>query len=69
MELPLFGRVVDSVSAAVSAHLNAEIVVTGCHPEADAARRRSPVPLIQLFLDSEDLLVEGGSMSDMSAFL
>lgn len=24
MELPLFGRVVDSVSAAVSAHLNAE---------------------------------------------
>ena len=29
---------------------------------------KSPVPTIMIFCDAEDLLVEGGSMSDISSF-
>ena len=31
--------------------------------------RDSPVPVVQVFADSPDLLVDGGSMGDAAAFL
>ena len=69
LPLPLFDSVVASVDEVLRASLNAELRVSGCHPDSHQPSARSPVPLIQLFLDNEDLLVDGGSLGDASAFL
>lgn len=65
----LFSEVTDDTMAAVQKHVNADIVIAGCHPDAPAKQNQAPVPLLRIFLDSPDLLVEGGSMSDAAGFL
>jgi len=69
MPKALFDEVVATVAETASLRINKELKVCGCHPEAGTAPSRSPVPLIQLFNDQPDLLVEGGSASDMAGFL
>lgn len=70
LSLSLFEAVTESVANGVSANVNADIIVTGCHPDATKAHERTPVPLLRVFLDAgEDMLVEGGSMSDAAQFL
>ena len=58
LPLSLFHQVTDAVSEGAATHVNSAVVVTGCHPDAEEAARRSPIPAIQLFVDSPDLLVE-----------
>ena len=65
----LFQRVTDTVRDGAVANLNADLLVSGYHPDGASKESRSPVPLIQVFLDSPDLLVDGGSMSDAAGFL
>ena len=65
----LMQTVTNTLKETVHAHVNAEASVTSCHPDATAASARSPTPLIQVFKDSPDLLVDGGSMSDAAGFL
>ena len=60
--LVLFERVTRSVSSSIAANLNDKVLVTGCHPDNMKAHERTPVPLLRIFLDEPDLLVEGGSM-------
>lgn len=69
LPLSLFDTIVASVGDGVRANLNANVLVFGCHPDADKVSQKTPVPLIRLFLDSPDLLVEGGSMGDAAGFL
>ena len=65
---PLLERIVKTVREVISTEVNPEVCVSGCHPTASKPSARSPVPLIQLFLDSPTLLVDG-SMSDAASFL
>ena len=69
LPLSLFEQVTRTVSSGVSAHINEQVVVTGFHPDDEIVAKRSPVPVVQVFLDSPDLLVDGGSLSDASGFL
>jgi len=69
LPLSLFERVADTVRSEVATHVNADAVVSGCHPDAEQPERKTPVPVVQIFADSPDLLVEGGSMSDAAGFL
>ena len=69
LPLSLFEKVTSTMSSSVAAELNSAVVVSGFHADAEQAKNRSPVPVIQLFLDSPDLLVDGGSMSDAASFL
>jgi len=68
LPLEVFNEVVATV-ASVAAQLNPELKTAGCHPDSGAQALRCPVPLVQLFNDNPELLVEGGSASDMSQFL
>ena len=65
----LFDEVVQSVRKGVQSNLNGQVAVLGCHPDATSSSEKAPVPLIRLFLDSPDLLIEGGSMGDAAGFL
>ena len=47
---------------------DAAVHVEPFHPDAEAVPYRSPTPLLRLFLDSPELLVDG-SMSDAASFL
>ena len=69
LPLSLFEEVTKTVSAGVGAHINPEVAVRGFHPDRTPKEQQSPVPIIQVFLDSPDLLVQGGSMSDAAGFL
>jgi hypothetical protein len=69
LPLSLFEQVTETVASGVATHVNSAAVVTGCHPDAARAEQRSPVPVVQIFLDSPDLLIDGGSMSDAAGFL
>ena len=60
--LALFERVAATVSSSVTTYLNGKVLVTACHPDTEKVHERTPVPLLRLFLDEPDLLVEGGSM-------
>jgi len=68
MPLELLQRAAATVQGAVHAHLNAAVHVEPFHPDAEAVPYRSPTPLLRLFLDSPELLVDG-SMSDAASFL
>ena len=68
MPFALLETVADSVSAA-AAQINPEIVVSACHPESTIASARCPVPLLRVFHDHPELLVEGASMADAAGFL
>ena len=69
LPLSLFQSITESVAAGVATSVNSEAQVLGCHPDAAKAHERAPVPLLRVFADAEDLLVEGGSMSDAAEFL
>ena len=69
LPLTLFEQVAESVRRGVATDLNPAVVVSGYHPDTEAVDKQSPTPVLQLFLDSEDLLVDGGSMSDAAGFL
>ena len=69
LPLSLFEQVTTTVSEGVASHFNADIAVKGFHPDQMPKERASPVPIIQVFLDSPSLLVDGGSMSDAAGFL
>lgn len=70
LPMPLLDDICKTVKKVVAGtSVGTEISVTGCHPDRKSAVLRSPVPLIQLFSDRPGLLVDGGSASDMSAFL
>lgn len=68
-------ELLESIAASVRAAAEASdaiaegIQVMGGHPEAEAVTARTPTPLIQLFLDAPDLLVEGGGLQDAAQFL
>ena len=64
-----FNTMVDVVQSAARSNLNEAVTVTACHPEAERVIDRCPVPVMLVFLDDPDLLVKGGSMSDMGQFL
>jgi hypothetical protein len=59
LPMPLFERVVDAVSAAATSNVNADLQVTGCHPEMSFRPNQTPSPLIRVFLDSETLFIDG----------
>ena len=69
LPLTLFDRVTESLRAGVASDIGDSVSVTGFHPDAEKAHLRSPVPVVQVFADSPDLLVDGGSMGDAAAFL
>lgn len=69
LPLSLFERITASVSSSITTHLNGKVTVTGCHPDCVKAHERTPVPLLRIFLDDPQLLVEGGSMGDAASFL
>ncbi len=58
-----------SQAAAASPSLGDGVVVDACHPSSETKSKRTPTPLLLLFADAPDLLVEGGSLSDAAAFL
>ena len=65
----MHAQVTASLSVGVKAHINDAAIVTGFHPDGETAETRSPVPVVQIFLDSPDLLIDGGSMGDAASFL
>lgn len=65
----LFQQVTATVRDGVASHVNSEVTVSGYHPDSDQKAAQTPVPVIQVFLDSPDLLIDGGSMSDAASFL
>ena len=67
--LGLFEQVAASVGSSIGSRVGDKVSVTGCHPDHAQAHERTPVPLIRIFRDEPDLLVEGGSMSDAASFL
>jgi hypothetical protein len=71
LPLSLFEQITASVRASVHGNINREVEVLGCHPDVSSEEpsRQTPVPLIRLFKDSPDLLVDGGSMSDAAGLL
>lgn len=66
MPLSEFNSVFDAIKADVLAEVNDELDVDAFHPET---RFKCPVPLIRVFYDQEDLLIEGGSMADAAKML
>ena len=64
-----FDNIVTAVAQAARENINQEVVVSGLHPSSPTKNAQAPVPSIMLFLDDENLLVEGGSMGDMADFL
>jgi len=64
-----FTAIVGGVRRAAVAHINDSLCVRGFHPQSETKAMRAPVPLIQLFLDSPDLFVDGGSAGDIAPFL
>ena len=64
----LFDRVLASVAEAASQSLGEGVKVSGGHPSSGVSSLRPPAPLLQIFLDSPDLLVDG-SLSDAAALL
>ena len=69
MPLSLFDQVTDAVRDGVHASLNGEVRVNGFHPDAPSKASKSPVPVLQIFLDTPELFVDGGSMGDAAGFL
>ena len=68
-DIETFDEIVTTVRVAAREHINQELAVSGLHPESPTTNAQAPVPVIMLFLDDEELLVEGGSMNDMADFL
>jgi len=69
LPLTLFEHVTESLRTSVATEISEAVLVTGFHSDAAKAHLRSPVPVVQVFSDSPDLLVDGGSMGDAAAFL
>ncbi|KAL1521608.1 hypothetical protein AB1Y20_021267 [Prymnesium parvum] len=68
-DIETFSGIVAAVRTTARDHINEDVVVTGLHPESVTGNVKCPVPTIMLFLDNEELFVDGGSMRDISSLL